>query len=83
MEAPPGGAVSPRSGGCSYGTTASARPPAIRAVRVSGRDTRDSRPKSPRPAPGPRRPDALPGAGLLSRIADRVAARGPGLWDPL
>ncbi|MEV0239319.1 threonine--tRNA ligase [Streptomyces sp. NPDC050674] len=28
------------------------------------------------------RPDALPGAELLRRVADRVAARGTALWDP-
>lgn len=28
------------------------------------------------------RPDTLPGDELLRRIGDRVAARGPGLWDP-
>ncbi|MET9871950.1 threonine--tRNA ligase, partial [Streptomyces sp. NPDC006386] len=29
-----------------------------------------------------RRPDALPAGELLRRIADRVSARGPGLWEP-
>ncbi|MFF7735421.1 hypothetical protein [Streptomyces sp. NPDC007984] len=28
------------------------------------------------------RPDPLHGDELLRRIGDRVAARGPGLWDP-